>query len=98
LPELKHVVKCRACGHVFDVLVCDLQGAGKVLQELITTMGVWSMTGRKCPKCGATVSLGPRPNAHEIAISRLTTISPGERIVLGAARAPLHNGLPGPSE
>jgi hypothetical protein len=70
VPDLKHLIKCRGCGHVFDVRVCSLQQANEVLREIMKTMGLWSITGRKCPKCGTAVSLGPQPTI-EIDIEEL---------------------------
>ena len=61
MPKIKHVIKCRKCGYVYDVKICDISDSKSVMEKIITTTGVWMLTGQSCPECKSPIKLDWEP-------------------------------------
>ena len=57
MTQMKHVVKCRKCGHIYDIRICDLNSVSEIMEDIITTTGVWVLTRRKCPQCDSLITM-----------------------------------------
>ena len=64
MSQIKHVIKCRGCGHVYDMRIDDISNSGSVMNDIIRMVGGWMLSGRRCPSCNTVISLNQNPTVE----------------------------------